>query len=779
MSTQTLTPPAFTPHVAPWLEKSTATWIWPAAAAAGPNQYADFAQEFKLDEGQQRELKIAISADSNYAIWLNGQFAGFGQWSNWPDDKTYDVIDLAPYARAGANRLCIVGYHQGEDSSTYRAGAAGVVFAVAAGDKVVAQSGADTRARISPGYVSGSIPKVTGQLGFTFEHRGDREDDWKTTAPLTAEAGWAAVSTSATKELSTRPVRPRPVEKLSLEPRLPMKVVSQGAFSLAEGANDPAQRVQHDLLGFKQPAEVMEKPVGTLEPTGDGIVLKPESWKSATGPFLVLDCGHEETGLLDLELEAPAGTVIDIGYGEHLEDLRVRALVGGRHFAVRHVCGSGPQHLLHPFLRLGMRYLQLHITPASGHEAEPIRVRYAGVRPTPYPVKVTGSLSTGSALHDKIYEVSRRTLALCMHEHYEDCPWREQALYAMDSRNQALAGYYCFSNYEFPRASIHLLGQGLDKETGFLELCAPARVSITIPSFSLAWILMLNDYLLYSGDRDFVKAELPVVRQLLERCASETSGTLMQTPRGKRMWNFYEWAPGLEGHISGEPTDAVSSEAPLNLFYLLALEAAARMENETGGNGTAYQQRADALRPEIASNFWDGGQKAIVTRIGAGATAHFAELTQSLALLAHAVPANEEAGLRKRLASDNNGLVPCTISHTIYKFEALLAEPDTYGARVGELIDRDWGYMLYHGATSFWETIDGASAFGDAGSLCHGWSGVPAYIYGKYGLGVVPASPGFSTYEVKPVKSLLPHSTGAVPMPGQSALAVPSGEKKP
>lgn len=49
-------------------------------------------------------------------------------------------------------------------------------------------------------------------------------------------------------------------------------------------------------------------------------------------------------------------------------------------------------------------------------------------------------------LLQKIYDVSVYTLKCCMHEHYEDCPWREQALYTMDSRNQMLCGYYAFKD---------------------------------------------------------------------------------------------------------------------------------------------------------------------------------------------------------------------------------------------------------------------------------------------------------------------------------------------
>ena len=50
--------------------------------------------------------------------------------------------------------------------------------------------------------------------------------------------------------------------------------------------------------------------------------------------------------------------------------------------------------------------------------------------------------------------------------------------------------------------------------------------------------------------------------------------------------------------------------------------------------------------------------------------------------------------------------------------------------------------MLYQGATTFWETDEGAGDFGRAGSLCHGWSGIPAYLFGAYILSVRPEEPG-------------------------------------
>jgi len=755
------------PAPAPWFESGTAQWIWPAEATKPPNQYANFIQDFDLPTTGRVEL--AVSADSNYAVWINGRFAGFDQWSNFPDDKTYDTFDITNLVRPGTNRICILGYWQGESSSTYRPGPAGLIFGAAVDGRILVESGEKTRTRQAPDYVSGPVPKITGQLGFSFEYRGDRQDEWLS-PDYDDFASWHLPAESERMPLSSRTVRVRPIAKLRLDGRLPMKVVAQGVFTRDDMQKRPADAIHSDALALRTPAQTFSNPRLQLN-VGQttGLSVKPDLIGQRTGAWIVLDTGHEEVGLLDLELDAPAGTIVDVGYGEHLEDLRVRSSVGGRQFAMRYTAPGGHHAFLHPFLRLGCRYVQVHIIPPAGNAA-PVILAYAGIRPTPFPTPYRGAFETSDTLHNKIYDVSRRTLDLCMHEHYEDCPWREQALYAMDARNQALAGYYCFGNYDFARASIKLLSQGYNEKDGLLELCAPADVGVNIPSFSLAWIMMLDDYLLFSGDRDFARAELPMAEKLLGNFEKNTSGPLLATPSGGRMWNFYEWAPGLDGAgVRDRNTlNPDRIEAPLNLFYVLALESAGRIADETGGDGAKYRDKANAVRKVFAQTFWDAKEKAFRTAVNDGAAPHFAELTQALAILSGVVPPEEITALRARLAADRNGLVPCTLSHTMYKFEALMTDRDKYAARVFELIARDWGYMLYNNATSFWETIDGASAFADAGSLCHGWSGVPAWFYGAYVLGVKPTAPGFATYSNDPVKGVFTHAKGRVPTPGKT-----------
>ena len=79
-------------------------------------------------------------------------------------------------------------------------------------------------------------------------------------------------------------------------------------------------------------------------------------------------------------------------------------------------------------------------------------------------------------------------------------------------------------------------------------------------------------------------------------------------------------------------------------------------------------------------------------------------------------------------------MIPCTLSASIYEYDVLLQMGDTYREYVRKEVEEVWGKMLYAGATTFWETDLGDKDFHNAGSLCHGWSAVPIYLYGRYNL---------------------------------------------
>ena len=65
-----------------------------------------------------------------------------------------------------------------------------------------------------------------------------------------------------------------------------------------------------------------------------------------------------------------------------------------------------------------------------------------------------------------------------------------------------------------------------------------------------------------------------------------------------------------------------------------------------------------------------------------------------------------------------------------FKYDALLkCDKAKYQSAVLEEIRQDYEKMLAAGATSVCDTTDGASAFDNAGSLCHGWSAIPIVYF--------------------------------------------------
>ena len=232
---------------------------------------------------------------------------------------------------------------------------------------------------------------------------------------------------------------------------------------------------------------------------------------------------------------------------------------------------------------------------------------------------------------------------------------------------------------------------------------------------------------------------------------------LFPCPPGKRYWHFYDWAPGLDGTMDDDCTqfstvEGARFDAPFNFLNVMALQAAANMAGHIGEEKHASQwlEHAEHMKPAIHKTFWDAGKNAYRTYVGDRAMVAYAELTQSLAILAGVGDETIHRDLRNRLMSGESGLTPTTLSQSLYKFEALMLD-ESCGPFVADAIKRDWSTMLFAGATSFWETLSGGWDFHHAGSLCHGWSGIPVYFYGAYGLGLKPLAPGFTRLQVNPL----------------------------
>ena len=624
-------------------------WIWHSEKAQA-DEYAEFYSSFKYNGGR---ALLSISADSNYAAYINGKLAAFGQYADFPYDKVYDTVDVSSFCSAGENHLAIVVWYYGIDStSVYYPGKAAVLFALDCDGKCICASSARTLSRKSPSYAHHRQKILTGQLGLSFFYDAAKEDSWK--------IGCLNGFTESVLVEQELPLRKRPCEKLVLE-----------------------------------------------SPT------KGRLCKKVSETDLIFDLGINTVGFLQIETESDAEQKLLISYGEHLADGVVRRRIGNRDFSVEVGVRKGETVYMNPFRRLGCKFLEVQ-------SEKPLENLKVSVVPTMYPV-TEKERPLLTADQNEIYEACVRTLRLCMHEHYEDCPWREQALYAMDSRNQMLCGYYAFEETRFPRANLELMSKD-DREDGLLSICYPIKKDLVIPSFSLHWFTACAEYLRYSGDEAFLREIYPKLQSVLSVFLAKMKSEGDVILPFENGWNFYEWRKGLDGY-----GDIGLSDPDLILNGLLSVALQKMAEISDGlGIENRYTEIAEKLNDSIRRVFYDPEKGLFRDRNG---KITYSVLGNSIAILCGACEKAEESALCEKLCTDT-ALTPVSLSMKCFFYDACLrVDREKYRSFILEDIEKYYRPMIEYGVGTVWETEVGEQDFSRAGSLCHGWSALPIYYY--------------------------------------------------
>ena len=492
-------------------------------------------------------------------------------------------------------------------------------------------------------------------------------------------------------------------------------ITSQLGFSFSYNPNvyDGYLAKDYEPNGFAKsivklgPAEFIQRPIKKL------IVDKLIKGTPIAENSKIFDLGAEYVGLLHIKYTAPKGKKFFVYFGEHLADGQVRDLIGPRDFSVEFVGTGEPVEVCNYFRRLGCRYLEVR--------DEDCIVEEIGLLPVWYPLNDT-PFSAKTPLMKNIYDVAVRTLKLCMHDHYEDCPWREQALYAMDGRNQMLCGYYAFGEYAFPKANLKLMAQA-QKEDKLLPLCFPAGLDAPIPFFSLIYVKQMLEYAKYSGDISLLQEHISLLRDIVGVFADKVTGDGKLFDL-KNYWNFYEWSSGMDGIYNEElirSSDERRQELPLICFTIIAINDLNACE-EMVGESQSYKTVAEQLKEAAHNTFWVEEKQAYRTYEG---QEHYSKLCNALAILAGV--AKDIKTVAKQITTGE--FVDTTLSMKAFEYDALLLADKDYAGYILEEIYHNYSIMLDAGATSFWETIEGQSAFGNAGSLCHGWSTIPIYYF--------------------------------------------------
>jgi hypothetical protein len=370
-----------------------------------------------------------------------------------------------------------------------------------------------------------------------------------------------------------------------------------------------------------------------------------------------------------------------------------------------------------------------------------------------YPFQFNAGFKSDDDELNKIIETGWRTARLCAHETYMDCPYYEQLQYVGDTRIQALVSLYNSGDDKLMRNAIEQIRNSLMPE-GITMSRYPTAHSQQIPTFSLIWISMLHDYWMYRGDSNFVRRQLPVARMVLQffQQYQQKDGSLKNVP----YWNFTDWVDDKGWDAGMAPFSKDGTSAAMDLQLLMAYEAAALLEKQTGWQSfsDSYAGSISRLKQSIKTNYWspakqlfsDTKEKEI-----------YSQHCNSLAILTDVISEKEAKAVAQKMISDN-AISKASVYFRYYLHSALnkAGLGNLYLAMLGK-----WKENLAMGMTT-WAEMDDINL---SRSDCHAWGSSPNIELFRIVLGIDSDAPGFKKVRIEPHPGQLKNISGYMPHP--------------
>ena len=158
-----------------------ASWIWSDETAIAPNTFMAFRRVIQLDSSIA-VATIQITADSRYALLINGEYVGFGPPRSWLSPWPVDRYEIGPLLRPGQNLITVLVQHFGIGTFQYTPADPGLLIQIdwmdAAGEHSVVTD-TEWRCRRHDGF-NEIVPRISCQQGWEeqFDARKIPGLDW-------------------------------------------------------------------------------------------------------------------------------------------------------------------------------------------------------------------------------------------------------------------------------------------------------------------------------------------------------------------------------------------------------------------------------------------------------------------------------------------------------------------------------------------------------------------------------------------------------------------------
>jgi hypothetical protein len=731
-------------------------------------------------EALPAEAPARLTADSRYVLWVNGREVGRGPARSQPYRQRYDSYDLAAYLSVGANVIAVLVTYYGRPMSFWQPAPAGsntdaaLVFEAEIGHRTVVSDDSwrvqrsDAWSLLAGTHAGEGVPvEIVDAREVPRRWRGVDFDDstWRQ-APLLPAIHPASLGETRPPTYPFGRLLPRGISQLGGARVEPVRVLDSSTRSAPTWRNDhPVTRVTQALL-----EDVIDAHTAEL----------PTSFDIAPGEVhhLAVDFGRIVAGFVELDLEAPTGTVVDMHYRE--KAFRPELAWSGEdpETGARYVA-AGTDDQFAALEINGLRYLHLAV---HADQVVSVTVNRIEMREYLYPRTGRAYFRSDDSGLDALYRAGIRTVQLNSFDSYIDCPTREQRAWVGDAVVHQMVDLATNEDWGLARNYLELSDSA--RPDGILPMVVAGDIEtsggLTIPDWSLSWIHGILIQYWHDGDLEAVRRHLPSAERVLRWYTSylDDRGTIADVPE----WNLVDWASIF---VSGRTSI-------LTALWARGLHDFAALANAVGNTGSAdWAGQLYGAAIGGFEDFWDPDRGLYLDHILDGQRQPAAsQVAQASAIISGLAPKErwrplvdamtdpERLVVRSWVGSETGGYDHERFAQQMRGIqridwdperEMVIAEPFfsyavhdavALAGRAELLIDlvRRWDEFL----------VDGYDTFGECwgwGTPVHGWSSTPTRDLIWYVLGIRPAEPGYGRVRVAPRLGRLRQAAGAVPTP--------------
>lgn len=738
----------------------TAQWIWSSPRGLEANFHVYFRREFTLESLPHVPVHVAVSASTEYMLYVNGLKIGFGPPVSDPKRHYFDIREIRPYLRQGKNVIAAHVYSlatETEDTLKER-GLFILEGAInAGGQKIVLDT--DSRWRfLVPEVWKRDAPRQSFQLHFTEVADLRKEPRGWNEAQFDDSAWSSALEIGRPPQVGYAGLVQRDLGEID-EEFLPISKVVCLAEVQRAGAN-PILALQVHAEQFLPISTVKFSRISSLEAgTGDATVETPAEGFDAV---IVFDMGKMVMGCPFLKIDGASGAVVDVSISEYLENGRVLAF--RRLTRTQNICLTDRVTLrdgLQTWQRgdyNGYRYIQLTFRGAR----TPLTIRRVGTTFHRYRFAREAAFRSSNPTLDRIFEVSKWSHRVNTHWGYCGSAWREHAQWvdlAWPAMNQVVFNDAPSMRYYLHQAILEQDGEGK------MQFPVPGRLSIELPEQTMWLAEALWKSYLYFGDLQMARDILPAMVKANGWFRKHlTPRGLITTGGGWKIWLVIDW--GYPFVNNPDPNEL----ATLNLIYYSFLRSIERVAEAVGDISLSHEIRgqADLLKQTINETFFAPEEGRYYERPGRLSASPFAS---TLAVKYDVAPGRYTQSVST--FSTGSELRPGKASPWfMYDVLEALARAGRYEDAV-TAICRYWSTFFEGGGTTFWElwNIPGEDVHPLRGftkemmAQTITYSSGPAPYIINHVLGVQPTAAGFEEALIAPHYSALEYAEGSVPTP--------------